>query len=70
MYYREYCTQFHIGVAYGISESRVCGIIKELESILIKDPRFHLPGKKSLLKAEDEFEEVLIDVAVKSCKTG
>ncbi len=45
MYYREYRTQFHIGVTYGISESRVCEIIKETESILIKDSRFHLPGK-------------------------
>jgi DNA-directed RNA polymerase specialized sigma subunit len=35
MYYREYRTQFHIGVTYGISESRVCEIIKETECILI-----------------------------------
>jgi hypothetical protein len=62
MYYREYRTQFHIGVAYGISESRVCEIIKELEGILINDSRFHLPGKKSLLKEENQFEAVLIDV--------
>jgi len=62
MYYREYRTQFHIGVTYGISESRVCEIIKEVESILITDSRFHLPGKKSLLKEENHFEVVLIDV--------
>jgi hypothetical protein len=62
MYYREYRTQFHIGVTYGISESRVCEIIKEVESILIKDSRFHLPGKKSLLKEENHFEVLLIDV--------
>jgi hypothetical protein len=62
MYYREYRTQFDIGVTYGISESRVCEIIKEIESILIKDTRFHLPGKKSLLNEENHFEAVLIDV--------
>ncbi len=62
MYYREYRTQFHIGVTYGISESRVCEIIKYIESILIKDSRFHLLGKKSLLKEENHFEVVLIDV--------
>jgi hypothetical protein len=49
MYYREYRTQFHISITYGISESRVCEIIKEIESILIKDSRFHLPGKKALV---------------------
>jgi hypothetical protein len=62
MYYREYRTQFHIGVTYGISESRVCEIIKETESILIQDSRFHLPGKKALLREENQFEVVLIDV--------
>ncbi len=62
IYYREYRTQFHIGVTYGISESRVCEIIKEVESILINDSRLHLPGKKSLLKEENHFEVVLIDV--------
>jgi hypothetical protein len=62
MYYREYRTQFHIGITYGISESRVCEIIKEMENILIKDKRFHLPGKKSLLKTDNAFEVVLVDV--------
>ena len=62
MYYREYRSQFHIGVSYGISESRVCEIISEIESILISDKRFHLPGKKELLKPENNFEVVLVDV--------
>jgi hypothetical protein len=29
---------------------------------LINDSRFHLPGKKSLLKEENHFEVVLTDV--------
>ncbi len=62
MYYREYRSQFHIGITYGISESRVCEIITETESILISDKRFHLPGKKELLKPENNFEVVLVDV--------
>jgi len=62
MYYREYRSQFHIGVTYGISEARVCEIISEIEQILIKDKRFHLPGKKELVKSENNFEVVLIDV--------
>jgi hypothetical protein len=33
MYCQEYGTQFHTGVTYGISESRVCEIIKETISI-------------------------------------
>jgi len=62
MYYREYRSQFHIGITYGISEARVCEIISEIEQILIKDKRFHLPGKKELVKSENNFEVVLIDV--------
>lgn len=62
MYYREYRSQFHIGMTYGISESRVCEIIGEMERILIADKRFHLPGKKTLLKEENQYEVVLVDV--------
>ena len=62
MYYREYRSQFHIGITYQISESRVCEIIDETEHILIADKRFHLPGKKALLKQENQFEVVLVDV--------
>lgn len=62
MYYREYRTMFHIGVTYGISESNVCKIIQDTENKLIKDERFHLPGKKALLSPENNFEVVLIDV--------
>jgi hypothetical protein len=61
MYYREYRSQFHIGITYQISESRVCEIINEMERILIADKRFHLPGKKVLLKAENQFEVMLVD---------
>jgi hypothetical protein len=62
MYYREYRSQFHIGVTYGIAESTVCEIINEMESILIQDKRFHLPGKKALVQQENTWEIVLVDV--------
>jgi hypothetical protein len=62
MYYREYRSQFHIAITYDISESRVCEIISEIEKILISDKRFHLPGKKELLNADNNYEVVLIDV--------
>lgn len=34
----------------------------DTESKLIKDTRFHLPGKKALTRPENTFELVLIDV--------
>ena len=63
LYYREYRTYEHIGISFGISESRVCEIVQTMERILIADKRFHLPGKKQLLQADSEIEVVLIDVA-------
>ena len=66
MYYREYRSQFHIGVTYGIAESSVCEIISEMERILIQDKRFHVPGKKVLW--ENTFEVVWLR-KVDSCFT-
>src|SRR3972149_6285596 len=46
MYWREYRTEFHIGLAYGVSEATVCRTIQKVENVLIKSEQFHLPGKK------------------------
>ncbi len=42
MYWREYRTEFHIGVSYGISESAACRTIKKIEDALIELEIFHL----------------------------
>jgi hypothetical protein len=62
-YLWEYRTYFHIGQSYGISESNAYKICRWVEDSLIKDKRFALPGKKTLLKSDTEYEVVLIDVA-------
>ena len=46
MYWREYRTEFHIGLTYGVSEATVCRTIKKVENVLIQSKQFHLPGKK------------------------
>ena len=60
-YLREYRTYFHIGTSYGITESGAYKIIKWVENTLIKDGIFSLPGKKELLKNDNEIEVILID---------
>ena len=60
-YLREYRTYFHISQNYNISESACYRIIKWIEDVLIKSRVFSLPGKKELLKSENEFEVILID---------
>ena len=61
MYWREYRTEFHIGLTYGVSESTVCRTIKKVENVLIQSKQFHLPGKKALQPSETIIEIVLVD---------
>ena len=62
MYWREYRTEFHIGLAYSVSESTVCRTIKKVEDVLIKSKQFHLPGKKVLQSNDTVIEVILLDV--------
>jgi hypothetical protein len=59
MYWREYRTEFHIGLAYGVSESTVCRTIQKVENVLSQSKQFHLPGKKVL--AGTSLEILLVD---------
>jgi Helix-turn-helix of DDE superfamily endonuclease len=68
MYWREYRTQEHIGETYGVSEATVCRTIKQFEDLLIKDKRFHLPGKKALRASDTVFEIVLLDATECACE--
>lgn len=61
MYYREYRTQFHIGVTYGLHESNVGKTIRRIENILKKCKKFALPGKEKLSGTNHQFEVILID---------
>ena len=62
-YLREYRTYFHVGQSFGISESAAYKTIKWVEDTLIKHPDFALPGRKALLKSNQEYEVICIDVA-------
>ena len=62
MYWREYRTEFHIGLAYSLSESAVCRTIQKVENALLQSKQFHLPGKKKLHPSETTIEVVLVDV--------
>ena len=62
-YLREYRTYFHVGTNYGLSESQAQRTHWWVEKELMKDKRFHLPGRKKLLENNCEFEVILIDAA-------
>jgi hypothetical protein len=61
MYWREYRTEFHIGLAYGVSEATVCRTIQRVEKALLRSGQFRLPGKKALHLSDRLIEVVLID---------
>jgi hypothetical protein len=61
MYWREYRTEFHIGLTYGVSESTVCRTIQKVENALIQSKQFHLPGRKALQPSDTVIEIVLVD---------
>lgn len=60
-YLREYRTYAHIAASYGISESNTFENIRWIENELVKSKEFSLPGKKALVKSENEYEIILID---------
>jgi len=61
MYWREYRTEFHIGLTYGVSEATVCRTIKKIENVLMKSGEFRLPGRKALEPSDTLIEVVLVD---------
>lgn len=61
MNWREYRTEFHIGLTYGVSEATVCRTIKKIEDVLMKSGKFRLPGRKALQPSDTLIEVVLID---------
>lgn len=61
-YWREYRTQFHIGLDFGVSESTVCRIIEKVETLLVQSGCFRLPGKRQLQQPGCDWEVVVVDV--------
>jgi len=60
-YLREYRTYFHLGKSYGLSESTCYTNCRWIEDTLIKSRAFSLPGKKVLLKNDEQWEIILVD---------
>lgn len=61
-YWREYRTQLHIAVDFGISEATVCRIIQKVENLLVCSGQFRLAGKNHLQKLETEVVAI-VDVS-------
>ena len=60
-YLRQYVTQKELAYEFEVGEATVHDTIVWVENTLLKDERFTLPGKKTLVGNED-IEIILIDV--------
>ena len=60
-YWREYRSQFHVASSFGVSEATVCRTVKKVENALLKDKRFHLPGKKALHDGSLDLTVIVVD---------
>jgi transposase-like protein len=67
-YLREYRTYARIAADFGISESILFRAVRRVENTLIKDGRFHLPGKKALVKSDVQYEAVLVEATETPCE--
>jgi Helix-turn-helix of DDE superfamily endonuclease len=61
-YLRDYPTYLRLSVNWGVHESTAKRINNRVEDILIKDPRFHVSGKKALLE-NPNLEVVIVDAS-------
>jgi hypothetical protein len=60
-YLREYRTYLSISKSYGLSESNTFEAIRWVENTLVNSGEFKLPGKKALLKSDNELTVILVD---------
>ena len=49
--------------SFGVSEATVCRTVKKVESALLKDKRFHLPGKKALNDGSLDLTVIVVDAS-------
>jgi hypothetical protein len=61
-YWREYRSQFHIGVSWGLHETTVGRIIRKVEDLLVKCGKFRLPSQRQLYQPGWEGTVMRVDV--------
>ncbi|MEP0750449.1 transposase family protein [Trichocoleus sp. AS-A1] len=61
-YWREYRSQFHIGVSWGLHETTVGRIVRKVENLLIQCGRFRLPSQRQLYQPGWEWKVMVVDV--------
>jgi hypothetical protein len=61
-YWREYRSQFHIGVSWGLHETTVGRIVRTVEALLIQCGKFRLASQRQLYQPGWEWQVMLVDI--------
>jgi hypothetical protein len=61
-YWREYRSQFHIGISWGLHETTVGRIVRKVEDVLIKSGTFRLPSQRHLYQPGWQWNVLVVDV--------
>jgi len=61
-YWREYRSQFHIGVSWGLHETTEGRVVRKVETVLVKCGKFRLPSQRQLYQPGWEWKVMLVDV--------
>lgn len=61
-YWREYRSQFHIGVSWGLHETTVGRLVRKVEDLLVKSGKFRLPSQRQLYQPGWEWKVMVVDV--------
>jgi len=61
-YWREYRSQFHIGVSWGLHETTIGRIVPKVENLLIQCGRFRLLSQRQLYQPGWEWKVMVVDV--------
>lgn len=61
-YWREYRSQFHIGVSWGVHETTVGRTIKKVADKLVRCSKFRLPSQRQLYQPGWEWSVMVVDV--------
>jgi len=59
-YWREYRTQFHIGVSWELHETTVDRIINKVEKLLVNSGRFKLPSRRQLYQPGRKHQAMML----------
>ena len=61
-YWREYRSQFHIGLSWELHETTVGRIVRKVEDLLVKSGKFRLPSQRQLYQPGWEWKVLMVDV--------